>query len=309
MAKERKDEVRDLLSLAERDKSGRLTPPHVLGLLRRYGADDARKILADALANPGEKRVFWRLAVTLARLSQEWGQPADLPNLAAFGSELLVEYARKHARFPGLAVRAISYCSDETKLVALVDLMEKGRFRQRRAAPMALARTGLLQAIVPLGRNAAQSSPIRMEALAALRSMGRPDPLAVQALKAQHLSERERLEILKALSVFNVYIFPLSYTAFDPERWLTQQIKRGGQIGLTAAALLARLKDEKQLLRGSQPSTSDSLLRAARSAPSRADTTLLRASGAAENVSASPASSGTLVKVARRIRTVFVRRT
>lgn len=146
--------------------------------------------------------------------------------LAAFGGEAAFEslaaHARANRRFPRLALRALAECRHSQVVPLLLDLLEHGRIKQRRAAARHLAGLGAARAIEPLCRAAAQGeSEIGPEARAALYLMGRPEHLARKLLAEPSLSAVDRVRVIALLTLAGR---PGLFRApFYPQRFLERE--------------------------------------------------------------------------------------
>lgn len=237
-------------------------------LLSAASRRDRRRAREALRALPGPQ-VVPSLLRALER-APDHGAYSRLANLLADAGgdaamEALSMQARAQRRFPTPAIRALARLDHPMVVPLLLDLLETGRIRQRRAAAYALARRREVRAIEPLCRAARQGAAgIGPEARDALGRFGPADYLALSVLLHGEFTTADRVRILGGLTILPVRRFPFRWTAFDPERFLARVAVAGDVPMLRerarAAADLARAQG--LLLRPSQ-ADGDLLLRAA----------------------------------------------
>src|SRR5438067_3790463 len=181
--------------------------------LQRAPAEDVVRALAERLRTADDAKAYDRAAKLLAG----WG--------GSLAAEVLASEARTQRRFPRLAVRALSLCDDPSVVAVLLDILEFGRMKQRRAATYALARKRTARAILPLC-SAAQKGlrDIGPDAIEALRKMGNTFGLARLTLAEPELTVTQRVLTMAALEEIHPRLGQLWWSSrFDAGRFLERE--------------------------------------------------------------------------------------
>lgn len=239
--------------------------------------------LIAALRRADDSRAFDRTAKLLAEIGGEEAM------------EALTQQARTQRRFPRLAIRALGMCRHPQTVPVLLDLLQFGRIKQRRAAAFALARIGTARAIEPLCQ-AVSKSPrdIGPEALTALRSMGRADVLARRVLAEQSLSVMEQVRIIGLLWTVHPSLVSGWLIPGDPQRFLDREAARWrSPLQQAAREAAALLRQQRMLLRPSERRDDTTLLRAVGGPDSTDGDTLLRAAALPDGEGTGPKREAT----------------
>src|ERR1041385_8116384 len=120
------EQIQDLIALLT-VTTGRAKYRRVRERLTRGDRETVVPALVRALARAHNARAFDRAARTLAEI----GGDAAVETLAM--------HARTNRRFPRLSVRALAECRHPQVVPILLDLLEHGKIKQRRAACAHLA--------------------------------------------------------------------------------------------------------------------------------------------------------------------------
>ena len=128
-----------------------------------------------------------------------------------------------------------------------------------------------------------------MHALRRLQRMGRPPDLALRILEDPAMDEPDCARALVAMEILPVYLFPLTFTTFDSERFLLRVPGREPKWRTRVAAILTCVREERTLLRPAGPA-GETLLRAATNSARARPGRLLRAANQPPPDTSPPAS-------------------
>lgn len=196
-------------------------------------------------------------------------------------AEALALAAMSQRQYPRLAIRAFALCDHPSVVPVLLNLLEEGRVKQRRAAAFALARVRSTLAIEPLCK-AANDPRIGPEATEALRSLGGPRHIARLVLGESTFLPADHVRILHALGASPLREGFWRATPFDPKRFLERETQSANSPVLEQAQAAAEfLHMQSTLLRGTTEAQPDTLLRAATTPGMQGSNSLLRAGPAA----------------------------
>jgi hypothetical protein len=208
-------------------------------------------------------------------------------------AEALALAAMSQRQYPRLAIRAFALCDHPSVVPVLLNLLEEGRVKQRRAAAFALARVRSPLAIEPLCKAAADDLRIGPEATEALRSLGGPRHIARLVLGESTCRPADHVRILHALGASPLREGFWRATPFDPKRFLERETQSANSPVLEQARAAAEfLHMQSTLLRGTTEAQPDTLLRAAASPGNQGPDSLLRAGALAPHSEQSPRRPG-----------------
>jgi hypothetical protein len=200
--------------------------------------------------------------------------------------------ARENRQFPLLPIRALGLCRHPAAEDALLSLMEDGKSKQRRTAMDCLANiSNSGRAIAPLCKVVGSDrQPDREYARHILHRMGRPNKLALRALKDPNLEDMACATTLLALETVPVYLFPLLFRPFNAEGFLVAAMNRKTPDADRISAVLARLREHCTLLRAAESQTADRLMRASSNSDQSNPKQLLRSSEGPDDLCANAES-------------------
>ncbi len=216
------------------------------------------KLLNDA----GSAKVFFRIARVLADIGSDTAVDA------------LALQARTQRRYVTHAVRALARCKHPDTVLLLLDLLQFGRMRQRRAAAKSLGSLKTPLAIEPLCQAVANKNEIEIEARNSLRLIGKGNDLARKVLLDPAFTVQDKLRILNAIKAARLSMWP-----FDIDRFLDAESRNRTSPARHQAKIAAEaLRNQKTLLRPSKRRNDEVLLRPAGQSSIYNDGLLLRAS-------------------------------
>jgi hypothetical protein len=236
---------------------------------RELERNDSRQVaqaLIRAMRRATNQKVFDRSAKLLA----EYGGDEAV--------EALAMEARSQRQYPRLAIRAFALCRHPSVVPVLLDLLDFGRMKQRRAAAFALARVRSPLAVEPLCRaSVGGERGIGPEATEALRSLGAPRQIARLVLGETSYGPADHVRILHALGASPLREGFWRAAPFDSKRFLEREAQADGSpVQSQARAAAEFLHVQSTLLRGAPEAQPDTLLRAAASPGRQGPDSLLR---------------------------------
>ncbi len=236
--------------------------------LLRHDSNEIVRALIRAMRGASHQRSFDRAA----RLLAEYGGDE--------AAEALATEARTQRRYPRLAIRAFAQCVHPTVVPVLLDILEFGKMKQKRAAAYALARLHSPLGIEPLCKASALGEwGIGHEATEALNALGRPHQIARLALSEPIYSASDHVRVLQALSCSLLREGFWRPVPFDPKRFLNREAQDyNSGVREQAGAAAAFLEMQSTLLRSGDALCTDALLRAASGPGESGSDSLLRAS-------------------------------
>jgi hypothetical protein len=245
--------------------------------LERHDVSAAVHALIRGMRRATNQKVFDRAAKLLAEFG---GDTA---------AEALAIEARSQRQYPRLAIRAFALCQHPTVVPVLLDLLESGRMKQRRAAAFALARVRSPLAVEALCKaSTGGDRGIGPEATEALRSLGGPRHVARLVLGEPTYLASDHVRILRAVSASPLREGFWRATPFDTKRFLEREAHSlASPVRIQARAAADFLQLQSTLLRGAPDAHPDTLLRAASTPGRQGSDSLLRSS---DMVSAAPCS-------------------
>jgi hypothetical protein len=264
------------------------TPPldhtRLIDALLNAGTRNARRLAEEALEAVVDREAVPALIAALHSANSRQSYRAISRLLAARPTDETVEelarQVRENKRFPNLPIRALALCTHPAALDALIQVMERGRAKQRRTAMDALGELGDARVIEPLCWAAAHGKSDSHFARAVLQRMGRPGRLALLALEDPRLTDAACARSLMALEVLPVYVFPLSFASFKAEKFLLGIAEKKSPLQDRARTVLERVRDRLTLLRAAPPGEGEHLLRPAANRTGSESGELLRGSEA-----------------------------
>jgi HEAT repeat protein len=236
--------------------------------LERHERHETVQGLIRSMRRATNQKVFDRAAKLLAELG---GDTA---------AEALAIEARAQRQYPRLAIRALARCQHPAVVPVLLDLLESGRMKQRRAAAFALARVRSPFAVEPLCRAAAGGDRgIGPEATEALRSFGSPRHVARLVLGETTYQAADHVRVLLAVSASPLRDGFWRAAPFDGKRYLEREAQAlSSPVQAQAREAADLLHKQSTLLRGATDVNTDILLRAASTPGNAAADSLLRPS-------------------------------